>query len=86
MEILKLIWQSNLALQTNYKENIIMKKPLFGSYVVYQYCTDSEDNKTEEFFAIALVLSEITAIQLCKDDDLKFYEEENILVNYKHSY
>lgn len=55
-----------------------MKCMLYGNYVVYQYEMDSEDHKTDNFFAIAIVLSEYLAKKLCKDNDMRFYEEEEI--------
>lgn len=55
-----------------------MKSMLYGNYVVYQYEMDSEDHKTDKFFAIAIVLSEYLAKELCNDNDMRFYEEEEI--------
>lgn len=55
-----------------------MKSMLYGNYVVYQYEMDSEDHKTDKFFAIAIVLSEYLAEELCNDNDMRFYEEEEI--------
>lgn len=58
-----------------------MKSMLYGNYVVYQYEMDySEDHKTDKFFAIAIVLSEYLAKELCNDNDMRFYEEEKIYV------